>query len=159
MASCAIPAIYPPVTIGEEVFVDSGVSSNTPVSHAVALGADTIYVLPTGYACALPRPPSGAIGMALHALTVLLQRQLIHDVQRNQDRAAIQVLPPLCPLEVFPGDFSHSGDLIKRAREAGRRQLRSPRLARDQAPLLGFHPHHGQRNHSGRAWTNVDEHS
>lgn len=141
LASCAIPAIYPPVEIGGELYIDGGVSANSPVSHAVDLGADTVYILPTGYACALPRPPSGAIGMALHALTILLQRQLIHDVERNQGRAQLHVMPPLCPLSVFPGDFRHSAELIERARDETRKHLAQPR-ARDGAALLAFHSQH-----------------
>ncbi len=141
LASCAIPAVYPPVAIGDELYIDGGVSANSPVTHAVDLGADTVYVLPTGYACALPRPPSGAVGMALHALTIMLQRQLIHDVERNQDRAQVHVMPPLCPLSVFPGDFRHSMELMDRAREATRRHLAHP--GRDRgAALLAFHPRH-----------------
>ena len=134
LASCAIPAIYPPVRIGGIDLVDGGISANAPVSHAVALGAETVYVLPTGYACALPQPPAGVIGMALHALTVMLHRQLTHDVEVNQHRAEIHVVPPLCPLAVFPGDFSHGAELIERGRKAART---------DAGPdVLGFHSAH-----------------
>jgi NTE family protein len=28
--------------------IDGGVANNTPISHALALGADEIYVLPAG---------------------------------------------------------------------------------------------------------------
>jgi NTE family protein len=143
LASCAIPAIYPPVEIRGRLYIDGGVSANSPVSHAVDLGADTVYVLPTGYACALPRPPGGVIGMALHALTILLQRQLIHDVERNQDRAQVHVMPPLCPLAVFPGDFRHSAELIDRAHEETRRYL--VKGGRAGAALLAFHGRHSQR--------------
>lgn len=134
LASSAIPAIYPPVRIDGIDLVDGGISANAPVTHAVDLGADTVYVLPTGYACALPKPPSGVIGMALHALTLMLHRQLIHDVERNQDRATIHVVPPLCPLSVFPGDFSHGAELVERGRQAAR--------STGGAELLAFHGPH-----------------
>ena len=52
------------------------VSSNTPVTVAVARGAQRLIVLPTGYACALEKPPAGAVANALHALTLLIARQL-----------------------------------------------------------------------------------
>lgn len=39
--------------------MDGGVVNNTPLSHAVALGADLVWVLPTGYPCALPEAPRG----------------------------------------------------------------------------------------------------
>lgn len=142
LASAAIPAIYPPVSIDGEVYVDGGVAANAPISHAVELGADTVYVLPTGYSCALPRPPTGAIGMALHALTVMLHRQLIYDLERNQDRALIHVMPPLCPLAVFPGDFRHSRELVQRGRQAARDRLDERTTGADEAALLAFHGRH-----------------
>jgi NTE family protein len=38
--------------------VEGGVAENTPISHAIALAASEIYVLPTGHAYALERPPA-----------------------------------------------------------------------------------------------------
>ncbi|MGH3637221.1 MAG: patatin-like phospholipase family protein, partial [Mycobacterium sp.] len=53
-ASSAIPVVFPPVNVNGRDLMDGGVVNNTPLSHAVALGADQIWVLPTGYSCALP---------------------------------------------------------------------------------------------------------
>jgi NTE family protein len=39
-------------------------------------------VLPTGYACSLNEPPKGAIAKASHAITLLIEWRLIHDVER-----------------------------------------------------------------------------
>src|SRR5207248_10307438 len=69
LASAAIPAVLPPVEWGGRTLMDGGVANNTPISHAVQLGAREIYVLPSGHACALEQPPSSALGLALHALT------------------------------------------------------------------------------------------
>lgn len=49
-AIAASAAILPLVRIGGRALMDGGVVNNTPLSHAVALGADVAYVLPTGYA-------------------------------------------------------------------------------------------------------------
>ena len=43
---------------------------------AIALGARRLIVLPTGFACAPERVPSGALATALHAITLLTARQL-----------------------------------------------------------------------------------
>ena len=53
MASAAIPA----VERHGRVLCDGGVSNNAAVAQAVSLGADRVYVLPTGYACTLDEPP------------------------------------------------------------------------------------------------------
>ena len=39
-ASAAIPAVFPPVSIDGRDLIDGGVVNNTPLSHALALGAD-----------------------------------------------------------------------------------------------------------------------
>src|SRR5882757_687617 len=57
LASAAIPAVFPPVHIDGRDLIDGGVVNNTPISHAVALGTDVVWVLSTGYSCALPHAP------------------------------------------------------------------------------------------------------
>ena len=115
MASAAIPAVLPPVTWDGRELMDGGVANNTPISHAMALGASEIYVLPTGNACALAAPPRGALAMALHALTLLMQRRLIEDVEQHREQVKLVVMPPPCPLSVQPVDFGHAAELIDRA--------------------------------------------
>lgn len=115
LASAAIPGVLPPVPWGDRVLMDGGVANNTPISHAIALGARRVYVLPTGHACALERPPGGALAMALHAISLLTQRRLSEDIERHRDDARLIVLPPPCPLTTQPIDFGHAGELIARA--------------------------------------------
>jgi NTE family protein len=81
LASAAIPALLPPVAWEDRGLMDGGVANNTPISHAVRLGAREIYVLPTGHACALERAPGSALGMALHALSLLAHSRLIADIE------------------------------------------------------------------------------
>lgn len=140
MASAALPAVFPPVSIEGHVLMDGGVVNNTPISVAVEQGADIVYVLPTGYACALPSPPRSALGMAMHAVTVAIQQRLVTDVHAMQDRVTLRVAPPLCPVSVSPIDFRHTRELIVRARESTRAWLDRPRQS-DQARHLGLHEH------------------
>jgi NTE family protein len=88
LAGAAIPAVLAPVVWEGRALIDGGVANNTPISHAVALGARTVYVLATGHACALEQPPASALGMALHALTLLAQSRLIADIESSRSRAA-----------------------------------------------------------------------
>jgi NTE family protein len=123
LASAAIPAVFPPVEIDGRLLYDGGLADNAPISKAVALGATRVFVLPTGYACALSEPPRSVLGHALHALTLLIERRLILDVAHYADVVEMTVLPPLCPLSVGPADFRHTGELIERARTATRTWL------------------------------------
>ena len=120
LASCAIPGVLRPVPWEERTLMDGGVANNTPISHAVELGARRIYVLPTGHACALAEPPRSALGMALHAISLLTHRRLIDDIERHRDDAQLIVLPPPCPLSISPIDFDRAEELIARALDDAR---------------------------------------
>jgi NTE family protein len=125
LASAAIPAVLPPVQWEGRELMDGGVANNTPISHAVALGAREIYVLPTGHACGLEQPPASALGMALHALSLLTHSRLIADIELHRDRAKLVVLPPPCPLAIQPIDFAHADELIARSLNDARKFLDS----------------------------------
>ena len=144
LASCAIPAIFPPVHIGERFLVDGAIASNTPISVAVELGARRVIVLPTGYACALDAPPRGAIANALHALTLLIAHQLASEFERYHSQVEIVMVPPLCPLTESPFDFSRTVELIRRAADHTQRWLDHDGLTCERVPpgLLAHNHHH-----------------
>lgn len=119
-ASAAIPGVFPPVRIGGVELVDGGVANNTPISVAVALGVKRIVVLPAGFACALRAPPRSAIAHATHALTLVIARQLVHDLEHYAARAQIHVVPPLCPLDVSSYDYTQCAQLIDLAAQRTR---------------------------------------
>jgi NTE family protein len=142
LASAAIPAVFPVVPIDGRHLIDGGVANNTPISTAVDLGATRVIVLPTGTSCALATPPRGAVALALHALNLLVMRQLSKDIERFGDRAELVVLPPLCPLTTNAYDFSHSRELIHRAEAATRLWLMKNGLHSHGAPPeLQLHHH------------------
>ncbi|HEY5758611.1 MAG TPA: patatin-like phospholipase family protein [Steroidobacter sp.] len=124
LASAAIPGVFPSVAINGAYLIDGGVANNTPISTAVALGATRIIVLPTGMSCALPLPPRGAVALALHALNLMVMRQLVSDIEHFSGKVELIVLPPLCPVAVTAYDFSQTADLIHRSEAATRLWLK-----------------------------------
>ena len=48
LASCSVPGLLPPVEIDDQHYFDGGLVDSIPVGRAVALGADTVYVLQVG---------------------------------------------------------------------------------------------------------------
>jgi NTE family protein len=122
-ASTAIPGIFPPVHIGHHYLMDGGVANNAPLSQAVDLGADLVYVLPAGYACGLRKPPASALGIAVHALSLVFNQKLVESLERCSENARVKVVPPLCPVTISPIDFGHAAELIARARESTTRWL------------------------------------
>jgi NTE family protein len=139
LASTALPAVFPPVTVAGRALMDGGIASNTPIAAAVSLGATRMFVLPTGPSCALAAPPRGALAMALHALNLLAMRQLLADIDRFTGRCELIVVPPLCPLAVHAYDFSHTATLIGRAEAATREWLAQG--ARHRNPAWALLPH------------------
>lgn len=117
LASCAIPGIFPAVRRDDRLLADGALADNSAISQAAALGADRIYLLPTGTSCALDRPPRHPLSVALHAVTLLLQQRAILETRQLAPVLDLRVLPPLCPLTVSVADFGQAATLIRRARE------------------------------------------
>src|ERR1700683_4682749 len=115
IASTAIPGAFAPVRYKDVYLADGAISSNTPVKVAIAKGANRLIVLPTGYACSTHTPPTGAVANALHALTLLISRQLVSELEDIDPSIEYFVVPPLCPLVGSPYDFSRTADHIERA--------------------------------------------
>jgi NTE family protein len=132
LAAASIPGVLPPVRHGDQLLVDGGIVNNTPISHAVELGAERIYVLPTDdlQAHVLPAAPRGALDAAVHAFTLLLSARLQADLIRYATAAELIVLPPVNAHHVQPTDFGHASRLIGDALSACREVLRpSPAVA------------------------------
>jgi NTE family protein len=115
VASTAIPGAFAPIRYKDFYLADGAISSNTPIRVAVAKGAQRLIILPTGYACATHAPPVGAVANALHALTLLIARQLVSELEGLDPSIEYFVVPPLCPLVGSPYDFSRTADHIERA--------------------------------------------
>jgi NTE family protein len=128
LASAAIPGVLPAVEWEGRLLIDGGVANNAPISHALELGANRIYVLPTGAPCELETPPRGAVPMVLYASGLLIGRRMTLDVASCPAGVEVVVLPPPCPLPVQPIDFSHAPMLIDLGRVGARRHLLDQRL-------------------------------
>jgi NTE family protein len=142
LASAAIPGVFPPVDVGGRLLVDGGVANNTPISSAVRLGATRVLVLPTGFACAMRQVPTHAIARAMHALNLLVVRQLLNDIEYYRHVVELRVVPSLCPLDTSPYDYSASASLIDRAALTTRAWLDDGGLERSDIPMqLHVHTH------------------
>jgi NTE family protein len=105
--------VFPSIEFEGRRLVDGGVAENTPIADAVELGADPVYVLPTGGPCNLSSPPRGAIPMLVHALTLLINQRLVPDIERYSQQVRLIVFPPPCPQPVAAWDFSQAETLIE----------------------------------------------
>jgi len=143
VASTAIPAAFASVLIGSQYLMDGAVTSNTPVRVAVALGAQRLIVLPTGFACNLYEPPRGALASALHALTLLIANQLVAELDALPRDIDYAIAPSLCPLAWSAYDFNRAKDMIDGAESSTRSWIAAGGLSNRQVP-------DGLRAHSHR---------
>jgi NTE family protein len=125
LAATAIPGVLPPVPSDDRLLVDGGVVNNTPISHAVELGADRVFVLTTDdpNARAIPAPPRGALDAAVHAFTLLISTRLDADLRRYAGEVELIVLSASNAHRVLPTDFDHAANLIAASRASSRSVL------------------------------------
>ncbi len=93
LASCAVPALLPPVIIDGEHYVDGGIVDSTPVGRAVALGARTVYVLHVGRIERPLRPPRWPWEAGLVAFEIARRRGFTDAMAALPDGVAVHVLP------------------------------------------------------------------
>ncbi len=115
VASTSIPGAFAPVKYKNMFLADGAISSNTPINVAIQQGAQRLIVMPTGFACEGHEPPVGAVANVLHALTLLIARQMTYELENIDPAIEYYVVPPLCPLVGSPYDFSRTDEHIERA--------------------------------------------
>jgi NTE family protein len=98
--------------------------NNAPISHAVALGAERIFVLPTQGPSRTPgRLPRNALDAAIQALGIRTNDKMRADLVRYARDAELIVLPAPNEQRVLPTDFRHASWLAADGLAAARAAL------------------------------------
>lgn len=140
VASTAIPGAFAPVKYRDMFLADGAISSNTPITVAIQKGARRLIIMPTGFACSGHPPPSGAVANVLHALTLLIARQMTMELEYLDSAIEYYVVPPLCPLVGSPYDFTRTEDHITRAERSTEKWIADGGLEKGGIPG-GIRPH------------------
>ena len=127
LASAAIPGVFPPVPWGPQFLMDGAIVNNTPISQAVALGADRIIVLPALSAASLRRAPRGVLAAGVAAVSRALTYRLVEDLARYRHDVELVVLPAPEVDGIMPTDFGHAEELVSEGLRRGREVLRRDR--------------------------------
>ena len=121
LASTALPGVFPPHSMAGRLYLDGGLVDHVPLAPAIAMGADTIYVL----SCSFPCPPNtsrrSARSVLAHSVGILLSQRIRVDVEDVQGRPELKVvsLPPVCEHAALR-DLGRAGSLVERARDQAR---------------------------------------
>lgn len=97
LASCALPGVFPPVRIGDEHFFDGGLVNSIPLDRAVALGAETVWVLHVGRLEEELAPPRFLWEVAFVSFEISRRHRFHSDLERVGSDIIVHVLPTGLP--------------------------------------------------------------
>jgi NTE family protein len=128
LASSAVPGLLPPVEVEGEHYLDGGLVHSIPVGRAVALGADTIYVLHVGRIDRPLSPPTRPWEVAVVAFEIARRHRFAADLATLPPGVTVHVLPSGDPAPPGAGnlryrDFSGVPARIDQAHAAARGYL------------------------------------
>jgi NTE family protein len=145
LASCAVPGLLPPVRIDGEHYLDGGLVNSIPVSRAVELGADQVFVLQVGRIERPLRAPSKPWEVAMVAFEISRRHRFARDMASLPENVEVHVLPTglgepatdATPSPSSAGDQRRQDDRrspdVRRGRNV--RRDRADRALNDLSPL------------------------
>ncbi|MDH3302583.1 MAG: patatin-like phospholipase family protein [Acidimicrobiia bacterium] len=93
LASCALPGVLPPVEVDGRHYIDGGVVNSIPISRAIELGAEEIYVLHVGHIddeLVVPRHPWD---VAMVSFEIARRHRFNNEVAQHREGVTIHVMP------------------------------------------------------------------
>jgi NTE family protein len=118
LASAALPAVYPPVEIDGELYVDGGVVDNVPISRAVNLGCTRVFVLHVGNFDRARPTPRRPLDVLLQSFSIARNHRFLAEANEQREGVELVVLPGVDPGQLKRNDFRHARVLIDRAHAA-----------------------------------------
>jgi NTE family protein len=85
LASAAMPAIFPPVEIDGERYIDGGVVDNVPMQRAIDAGATRIVVLLCSPPIVTPQPSKRPVEGMVNALLIAIHARFVRDMSHLPD--------------------------------------------------------------------------
>jgi NTE family protein len=120
LASTAIPAVFAPVEVNGDTFIDGGVVANLDLETAVDLGARDVLAIDLSHCFDLPAPTS-ALAVITRTVDIVMRERVDRDVAVLAKRARITVIQPEITEGPAIGELRHVSRLIERGEELGTR--------------------------------------
>jgi len=108
LASSATPGIFPPVRIGDSVYIDGGVTDNMPLFELAKEGCGVIYAVNAGYAGETKRPPKNFLENILGARDIAQYQTTRYEIELIKTLYPdVKIIPiePRVGLKLTPYDF------------------------------------------------------
>jgi NTE family protein len=112
LASAALPAVFPPVTIDGELHVDGAVVNNVPIRRAAELGATRIYVCHVGNFHRPRSAPKRPIDVLLQSFSIARNHRFSSETASDWGGVELIVLPAVDPGQIGRADFRRTRELI-----------------------------------------------
>ena len=133
LASSALPGIYPPVRLGNQVLVDGAIVNLVPISHALAGPIDRIYVLDVSDPMT-ERPIRSPLDVVIRSVAISREQRFDLELQWVPEEVELVVLPaPDDDRDFF--DFTGARQLIDQAMALAHRALDDHELRPDRQRL------------------------
>lgn len=120
LASTAIPAVFAPVQVNGDAFIDGGVVANLDLETAVGLGAREVLAIDLSHCFDLPAPTT-ALAVITRTVDIVMRERVDRDVAALSKRARITVIQPEITEGPAVGELRHVSRLIERGEELGAR--------------------------------------
>lgn len=117
LASTALPGVFPPHRVSGRLYLDGGLVDHVPLTPAMAMGADTVYVLSCGFPCPPHADHRSARSVLAHSMGILLSQRVRVDVEQvpeHHPTVTIVSLPPVCS-HAGLRDLGRAASLIQQA--------------------------------------------
>jgi NTE family protein len=125
LASSALPGVLPPVEVEGRHYIDGGVVNSIPVSRAIELGADEIYVLHVGHIDDPLRVPRHPWDVAMVSFEISRRHRFHRDLEVVDPNVTVHVLPTGRP----PGRYNDVSKLRYNHNKTIRTQMDSAEQA------------------------------
>ena len=109
LSSSATPGIFPPVRVGEDVFIDGGGSDNMPLFELAREGCGVIYAINAGYAGEMKRPPKNFLENIIDARDIAQYQTTRYEAELIKSLYPdVKIIPiePRAGLKLAPYDFT-----------------------------------------------------
>ena len=151
LASAAMPAIFPPIDIEGDRYIDGGVVNNVPIRRAIDAGATRIVVLLCNSPVYTPAPSRRPIEAVINALFVSIHARFPRDMAQLPE--GVEVILCVGSEEATRDfdDFSTTEALIAHGREEASEVVRRYGLGKRAGPIPATPTSSPERSEDGHA--------